>query len=82
MSTLFSRAFNFVLALVPQSRHRGNTPVDIDSVDIAVDIAVDEDLTVFDLEILQLDDTGAVVGMTAIIKGLLLELSDGKLPQR
>jgi hypothetical protein len=77
MSTLFSRAFNFVLALVPQGRHRGNTPVDIDS----VDIAVDEDITVFDLEILQLDDTGAVVGVTAIIKGLRLELSDGKLPK-
>jgi hypothetical protein len=77
MSTLFSRALNFALALVLQGRHRGNTPVDFDS----VDIAVDEDLTVFDLEILQLDDTGAVVGVAAIIKGLRLELSDGKLPK-
>lgn len=77
MSTLFSRAYNFVLALVPQGRNRGNTPVDADS----VDIAMDEDLTVFDMEILQLDDTGAVVGTTAIIKGLRLELSGGKLPQ-
>ena len=57
-------------------RHRGSTPEDAAN----TDIAIDEDLTAFDLERLLLDDAGAVVGMTAVIDSQELTLSGGKLP--
>lgn len=72
MTSLFSHASKFV------NTHRGNPPGDLND----VDLATDEDLTVFDLERLQLDEGGAVVGTTAVINGQQLTLSGGKLPPR
>jgi hypothetical protein len=46
------------------------------------DVAVDEDITVFDSERVQLNQAGEVVGLAATIGNGGLELREGKLTQR
>lgn len=54
--------------------------VDPDHV-IGRDVAIEEDLTVFDSEKLQLNERGGVVGLTAIIGKEGLGLRDSKVPE-
>lgn len=76
MSAKFWRAFEFVFRSLPLYRPRAPTHDDIGN----TDLATDETLTIFDSERLLLDETGAVVGMTAIIDGDELTLTGGKFP--
>jgi hypothetical protein len=46
-----------------------------------LDVAYDDDLTVLDTERLQINETGQVVGKTAVIEDEELVLTQGKLPQ-
>src|SRR5438552_1666488 len=74
---MLSHALNVVLGLVPLSNsHRRSMLGDVGN----VDLATDEQLTVFDSETLLLDEAGSVVGITAVIDGQELTLSGGNLP--
>jgi hypothetical protein len=68
---MFSRFFHYILDLF---QPQGLTLEDLSR----MDVNYDEDLTVFDLERMQLED-GEVVGTTAVVKNHELVLTGGKL---
>lgn len=72
---MFSRFFHYILDLFPPNKNRGLTLEDL----TRMDVAYDEDLTIFDLERMQLED-GEVVGTTAFVEDQKLVLTGGKLP--
>lgn len=72
---MLSRFFHYFFDLLPLNKPKGLTLEDMGR----MDVAYDEDLTIFDLERMQLED-GEVVGTTAIIEDHELVLTGGKLP--
>ena len=75
---MFTRFVHWLFGSFQPYRHRGLTFEDMDN----MDVGYDEELTVFDLEKMMVDDEGDVVGMTALIDQEELTLSGGKLPAR
>lgn len=47
-----------------------------------LDVAYDQELTVFDLERIQVNENGEMVGLTAVLRDEVLILSDGKFPTK
>jgi hypothetical protein len=75
---MLSRTVDLFLGIFSLGRRSGGTL----NVSDNVDVATDRDLTVFDSERLQADESGDVAGNTAFIEDNNLVPSGGKLPPR
>ena len=72
---MLSRIFHYLLDHIQFNKSVGLTLEDMSR----MDVAYDEDLTIFDLERMQLED-GEVVGTTAVVEDEKLVLTNGRLP--
>jgi hypothetical protein len=72
---MLSRIYHYLVNLFPLSKSRGLTLEDLSR----MDVDYEEDLTIFDLERMQLED-GEVVGTTAVVEDQKIVLTGGKLP--
>lgn len=70
---MLSRALAFVAGIFSSNKTSG-------PVVVSFDVAYDDEPTVFDLERLQINQEGHIVGATAIIQNNSVSISSGRLP--
>lgn len=72
---MLSRIFHNIFEFFRLNKPQGLTLEDLDR----MDVAYDDELTVFDLERMQLEE-GEIVGTTALIENENIVLTGGRLP--